>query len=181
MKKYATVITAVAILIAGVSLWGFAGTDEQPVKSDQKGEKGLAPSAARSFVGTWMVTVPKTARPKGGANLISLFADGTVITAQEAPLVPEHEKSPFKLLYRSAGHGAWTSTDTGTAKVTFVYMLNDEQGRSFGTVTVNANMKVSEDGQTLSGEVSGAADAYAGKEAAARTSKVTGKRIVASR
>jgi hypothetical protein len=119
-----------------------------------------------------------SALPLGAnTNFMTMFSDRTIITTQQLPVRPD-QPAPFALLFRSAGHGAWTTNAPRTAEIIFVYMLNNEAGAYFGTVAVRGNLTLSDNGQSFRGAVTGTFTDPTGKESAMETNTVTAERIV---
>jgi hypothetical protein len=132
-----TLALAVALLAALGPAGSAAAQDATPAEEEH------------GIVGSWRAAItPAQASPERA--LATFDADGFVISAAPPVLaLPFRSGEP---VFTSAGHGMWEATGPDTAIFTFVVLLSDGQGNAFGTNTVQGNLTVGDDGQTLSGE-----------------------------
>jgi hypothetical protein len=133
---------------------------------------------AAGFVGAWQVAVTLD-QGSPEVSLGTFSADGTVVTAV-SPVLPAPPDAPTAVVFTSGGHGVWEATGSGTAIITFVLLLADEQGQPVGTATVRGRLTLDADAQTFRGEVVRTLADPAGTALATIPGDVQGTRIVAA-
>jgi hypothetical protein len=89
-------------------------------------------------VGAWMVATPV------GPALAVFHPDGTVVQG-----VPTTQAGPGGVTYVSTEVGMWEPVDDRTIHFTAVQLFSDADGAFTGTLTVDAQHTISEDGLTL--------------------------------
>ena len=121
-------LIAVALLgvIAGRTVPGTSAQDE------------AASLEGHPLVGTWMAMTPFGASPE------TFHTDGSFVAGP--PIVEPGENGPRFL---GPGIGTWESTGPNSGHATFVQALGDETGAYTGTLTIDAHLEVSEDGQSF--------------------------------
>ena len=129
------------------------------------------------FVGAWQVAVTLD-QGSPEVSLGTFSADGTVVTGV-SPVLPAPPDAPSAVVFTSGGHGVWEATESGTAIITFVLLLADEQGQPFGTATVRGHLALDADAQTFRGEVVRTLADPEGTTLATIPGEVQGTRIVA--
>jgi hypothetical protein len=109
------------------------------------GRGGLSSAAQEStptsleghpLVGSWVAMTPF------GASAETFAADGSFVAGY-----PVVEQGPMGPAYYSSGVGVWESTGARSGHFTAVQAITDASGASLGTLTINGNLDVSEDGQ----------------------------------
>lgn len=112
------------------------------------GAQGGTPTAAgQSFVGSWRLTVSSPGSPST-QSLTTITADGTLLDSDQ-PVSPGG--GGFPTTVSSTGHGVWQQIGTGTAAISFVELVTDTQGTFLATVTINAQVTLSADGNAFGG------------------------------
>jgi hypothetical protein len=133
---------------------------------------------AAGFVGAWQVAV-NLDQGSPEVSLGTFSADGTVVTAV-SPVMPAPADAQTPVVFTSGGHGVWEATGSGTAIITFVLLLADEQGQPVGTATVRGHLVLDTDAQTFRGDVVRSLADHAGTTLATIPGEVQGTRIVAA-
>jgi hypothetical protein len=91
------------------------------------------------LVGTWMAMTPFGASPE------TLSADGAFISGP--PII--EPGADGGVMFLGPGIGVWESTGERSGHATFVQALGDATGAYTGTLTIDAHLDVSDDGQTF--------------------------------
>src|SRR4051812_16620824 len=84
-------------------------------------------------------------------SLLTVMADGTVLFSGR-PVKPASEGVPVTFI--SAGHGAWQSTGTTSAALTWVGYVSDGQGNFLTVATDSVQASLNEDGNAWRGAYS---------------------------
>ena len=120
-------IALVSAVVVGRAAIGTSAQDE------------TASLAGHPLVGTWMAMTPFGASPE------TFAADGSFSAGP--PII--EPGSNGGVLYLGPAIGVWKSTGERTGSATFVQALGDASGAYTGTLTIDANLAVSEDGQSF--------------------------------
>jgi hypothetical protein len=131
---------------------------------------------SQRLVGSWQVIVSFAQGPPSRA-LGTIDADRTIV-ASISPVMP-WPGSPGDVLFSSSAHGAWSSTGSDSAIVTFIALVADGKGTLFGTATFRASVTLDPDGKTFSGSNMVTIADLEGTTVATRRGTIQGMRIVA--
>ena len=128
IKRFGAVLIVALIGMVGIGRVGH-GTFAQEATSDLAGHP---------LIGTWMAMTPFGASPE------TFSADGSVVAGP--PII---EAGPDGVLFLGVGIGTWESTGERSGHATFVQALGGADGTYTGTLTIDAHLAVSDDGQTF--------------------------------
>ncbi len=101
-------------------------------------QEGTADLAGHPLVGTWMAMAPDGASPE------TFYADGSFVGGP--PIIVPGDGAPS---YLGPAIGVWESTGERSGHATFVQALGDATGTYTGTLTIDAHLQVSEDGNSF--------------------------------
>jgi hypothetical protein len=168
MRRASLIVSVFAVM-----LFGFIA----PGRTALTAAQDATPMAdSQGFVGSWQVIVSFAQGPPS-RSLGTIDADGTIV-ASIAPVMP-WPGAPGDVLFSSSAHGAWSSTGSDSAIVTFVGLVADGQGTLFGTATFRASVTLDPDGKTFSGSNMVKIADLEGTTVATRRGTIQGMRIVA--
>ncbi len=125
-------LLAVAMLVA---MAGVVGIGRSVLGTSAQEADDLA---GHPLVGTWMAMAPSGASPE------TFSADGSFVAGP--PIIVPGDGSPS---YLGPAIGVWESTGPRSGHATFVQALGDAAGAYTGTLTIDAHLEVSEDGQAF--------------------------------
>lgn len=136
--------------------------------TNNAGQNTQVPSA-RSFVGTWRVTVSPWKITVMGSDLdeqdlprdqaLLTASDDETLTLTESPMFPV---GPEQVLAHSAGFGVWRPADGGDVAFTFESLLAPIAGEPLHRAHVRASVGLDEDGQGWRGPYLGTITDQAG-------------------
>ena len=131
MARFLVSLLLIAAIVGAIGSGGSSlGVSAQDQPDDLSGHP---------LVGTWMAMTPFGASPE------TLSADGSFISGP--PII---EPGPDGgVIFLGPGIGVWESTGERSGRATFVQALGDATGAYTGTLTIDAHLDVSEDGQSF--------------------------------
>jgi hypothetical protein len=98
-------------------------------------------AADHPIVGCWLAHVPGAPGVPAAANVTINTVDGFVVN-----MAPPARVSPNGVTIASGGVGVWESTGERTAHFTVVQVLSAPDGTYLGSLTIDGNPRVSDDG-----------------------------------
>jgi hypothetical protein len=125
----------------GIGGLGLALATKRAVVSAQDASADLA---SHPIVGSWLVTVPTGPDTPPVANSGLYSPDGSVVN-----MAPVTRMGPQDVSLASGAVGRWESAVDRVAHFTMVQMLSSPEGVFIGTVTIDGNPTVSDDGMTF--------------------------------
>ncbi len=135
---------ALSLSLALVVLLGLVA----PVGKSARAQEATPPASTMSthpIVGTWLAILTGT----GGTWAETFAADGSVIIGFPATETGDPLAGADGVTYLGPGVGVWEPTGPHSVAFTVVQALSDSAGTSIGTVTIDGQLKLSEDGQTF--------------------------------
>jgi hypothetical protein len=109
-----------------------------------------ADQSDHTIVGSWFGTVTATNPPLGSFTSLISFQEGGVVNESRRYLV---KGTPFGDLLETTGHGAWEKRSGRRRFEAFFRFLiqNHDTGEPIGTDNIRLSLRLSQDGETLSG------------------------------
>ena len=132
---------AVSLSLAFVVLLGFVPGGMSPHAQE------ATPSATSThpIVGTWLMVLTGT----GGAFAETFGPDGSVVAGYPATERGNPIAGADGVTYLGPGVGVWEPTGPRSVAFTVVQALSDAAGTPLGSLTIDAYLGLSEDGQTV--------------------------------
>ena len=96
------------------------------------------------IVGTWLMILTGT----GGAFAETFGPDGSVVAGFPATETDDPIAGANGVTYLGPGVGVWEPTGPHSVAFTIIQALSDADGTPLGTLTIDAYLELSEDGQT---------------------------------
>ena len=96
------------------------------------------------IVGTWLMILTGT----GGAFAETFGPDGSVVAGFPATETDDPIAGADGVTYLGPGVGVWEPTGPHSVAFTLIQALSDAEGNPLGTLTIDAYLELSEDGQT---------------------------------
>jgi hypothetical protein len=130
----------VSLSLAFVVLLGFVPSGMSPHAQD------ATPSAMSThpIVGTWLMILTGT----GGAFAETFGPDGSVVAGYPATEIGNPIAGADGVTYLGPGVGVWEPTGPHSVAFTIIQALSDADGTPLGSLTIDAYLELSADGQT---------------------------------
>ena len=131
---------AVSLSLAFVVLLGFVPSGMRPHAQE------ATPSAMSThpIVGTWLMILTGT----GGVFAETFGPDGSVVAGFPATESGNPIAGADGVTYLGPGVGVWEPTGPRSVAFTIIQALSDADGTPLGSLTIDAFLELSEDGQT---------------------------------
>lgn len=107
-------------------------------------QEATPPMAGHPIVGTWLSLVPMAPGTPPVANPTLFSPDGGVVV-----MAPASRVGPQGVTIASGGVGRWESTGERACRFMTVQVLSNPAGAYLGTLTIEGNLVVSDDGMTV--------------------------------